>query len=368
MTLRPHALLGSGLLALLIGCSSSSRPVAVGAALSTPFIDAVRMAIEDVGMPTGMPVVDTVLRYEWSNRAAPAIELVDAFRKVRGLVGVVGHSNSSASLATAPLYNRDRVVQIAPTSTAADYSSSGEFSFRLVPPDPEQGGFIADFIDSTWPGGARLALMYVNDDYGRGLRTALLARLDTLRHPIVHEQPHTDDEFVSPPPDRERRVRTTVAAMLTGKPDVVLWLGRPSTFALYLEAIRESAGAIPIVAGDAFSNWFPQDRGNGNWHGIRYVDFLDLNGSDASREFVARYQVRFGRRAGSSELLSYDAMRLLLAAIEDGCRSGDDVRRWLMSLGRERPPYPGASGPISFDANGDIARSYVMVTIDSPRR
>lgn len=368
MTRRLPALMGCGLVALMMGCSSPSRSIAVGAALSTPFIDAVRMAIEDFGSPTAMPVVDTVLRYEWSNRAAPALEIVDSFRMVSGLVGVVGHSNSSSSLATAPLYNRDEVVQIAPTSTAAAYSNSGEFSFRMVPPDPAQGGFIAEMVDSIWPDGTRLALMYVNDDYGRGLRSALLAQLDTVRHPIIHQQRHTDDEFVSPTDDREERVRSTVRAMLADDPDVLLWFGRPSTFELYLDVIRETAGDLPIIAGDAFSNWFPRDRGDGSWHGIRYVDFLDLSQTDASREFMARYQVRFGRQAGSSELLSYDAMRLLLAAIHDGARSGEDVRRWLMSLGRERPPYQGASGPISFDEHGDIARSYVMITIDSPRR
>ncbi len=366
MKRRLPILLGSGLMALVMGCNRPSGPVAVGAALSTPFIDAVRMAIEDAGSPAGMPEVDTVLKYEWSNRAAPALELVDSFRMVPGLVGVVGHSNSSSSLATAPLYNRDRVVQIAPTSTAADFSGSGEYSFRLVPPDSAQGGFLARVVDSIWPQGARLAVMYVNDDYGRGLRNALLARLDTTRYPIVHEQRHSDDELVAPPPDREERVRSAVTVMLAGKPDVLLWLGRPSTFEMYLGRIRQAAADLPIIAGDAFATWFQYDRGKGYWQGIRYADFLDLNHSEASRDFVSRYQDRYGRRVGSSEMLSYDAMRLLLAAIQDGARSGEEVRRWLMSLGRERPPYQAVSGPISFDEHGDIARPYVLVTINSP--
>jgi branched-chain amino acid transport system substrate-binding protein len=349
---------------LLCGCAPDP-PLVVGAALSNSFVNATRMAIDDAGREGGLPPLDSVLLPESSNRAAVALEAVERFLATPGLIGVVGHSNSSASLAAAPMYNRHAIVQIAPTTTAEIYSQAGPFSFRLVPADNTQGAFLARVTDSLFADGTRLALFYVNDDYGRGLRSAFLAELDTTRFPVVHQQPHSDEEVTSPPPDREERVRATLTTALGTGPDVVVWLGRATTFELYLRVLRELAGPIPVLGSDALASW--ADRAGG-WDGIRFVDFLDLGATAELREFRRRYLDRFGVTAGTSEVLSHDAMHLLLAAIRDGARSGEEVRQWLGSLGAERPAFPGLSGPIAFDANGDIARSYVLVTVTTPPR
>lgn len=355
------------LLAALASCSSPEQSVTVGTALSNSFVDATRMALEEALAVDGLPAIDTLLLSEASNRAAPALELVDRFLQSPTLVGVVGHSNSSASLAAAPLYNANSIVQIAPTSTAASFSQSGPFSFRMVPPDAEQGAFLARVIDSLFPSGTRLAVLFVNDDYGRGLRAALFANLDTLRFPIIFQEPHTDDEYVSPPPDREQRVRATIASVMQDSPDVLLWLGRATTFQLYLQVLRQMAGPIPVLGGDALAGWADDATTLGEWAGVHFADFLDLDASPALRDFRSRYAARFGRQAGTPEVLSYDAMRLLLAAVRDGARSGDAVRRWLESLGSERPAFVGLSGPIAFDPNGDIARTYVLMTAGASR-
>jgi branched-chain amino acid transport system substrate-binding protein len=353
-------------LALCTGCDRANGPVAVGVALSTSFIDATRMALDDVAASGDLPPIDTVFFDEQSSRARTALELVDSFRLRPGLVGVIGHSISSSSLATAPVYNTIGVVQIAPTSTAAQYSDAGEFSFRMVPGDQQQGGFLASAIDSLFPAGARVAMLYVNDDYGRGLRTSLISQLDTMRFPVVYLQPHTDDEYWGRHPDRESRVRATVTAMMDTRPDLVVWLGRPGTFAFYLAVLRDRAGQIPVIGGDALANWRDSDNGQGDWIGVRYVDFLDLEQSVELKEFRRRYRERFGHNPGTPEVLSYDAMHLLLTAIRDGARTGEEVRQWLNRLGAEgREPYYGLSGRIDFDEHGDISRPYILVRIGS---
>jgi branched-chain amino acid transport system substrate-binding protein len=361
---RPYALPLIASLAVCAACSQPTAPVAIGVALSTSFIDATRMAIDDVAASGELPPIDTVFVDEQSSRAASALELVDSFRLRRNLVAVVGHSISPSSLATAPVYNANGIVQIAPTSTAAQYSAAGPFSFRMVPGDERQGGFMARAIDSLYPAGARVALLYVNDDYGRGLRSALIAHLDTTRYTLAYHQPHSDDEFGNPNPDRAQRVRATVTSMLASRPDVVIWLGRPGTFAFYLQMLRELGGPIPVIGGDALANWRDSDTGQGHWDGVRYVDFLDLEQSLTLKEFRQRFRERFGRNAGTPEVLSYDAMHLILSAIRDGARTGDEVRQWLDRLGAEgREPYYGVSGRIVFEEQGDIDRSYVLVRI-----
>lgn len=340
------------------------EPVAVGAALSESFVHATRLAVAEANEGGRLPQVDTLMLIETSNRAALALGLADSLLAHPGMVGIVGHSNSAASMAAAPVYNGAQVVQIAPTSTAVGYTQSGPFSFRMVPPDAEQGGFLAHVIDSLFPDGANVAVMYVNDDYGRGLREALLSRIDTARFRLVFQQPHNDEEYINPPADRAQRVRATLHTMLDTRPAVLLWLGRATTFRLYLDVLRELDSDLAIIGSDALASWQGQNDPAGVWEGVRYSDFLDLDASEELRDFRRHYLDRFGMEAGAPEVLSYDAMNLLLGALKDGARTGDEVRQWLNSLGSpNREPYYGVSGRITFDANGDIARSYVLVTI-----
>jgi branched-chain amino acid transport system substrate-binding protein len=364
---RNHRRLGF-LVALLIPAGPAAcgrdEPVAVGAALSTSFVDATRLAIAETSAGGRLPPLDTLMLVESTNRAALALGLADSLLARPGMVGMVGHSNSAASMAAAPVYNGGQVVQIAPSSTAVGYTQSGPFSFRMVPPDNEQGGFLAHVLDSLFPAGASVAVMYVNDDYGRGLREALLSRIDASRFRVVFQQPHTDEEYVNPPPDRAQRVGATVRSMLDTRPAVLLWLGRATTFRLYLDVLRELDRNLPVIGSDALTSWRGQVDQAGVWAGVRYSDFLDLDASEELRDFRRRYFTRFGVEAGAPEVLSYDAMNLLLHALMDGARTGDEVRQWLNSLGSpDREPYYGVSGRIAFDEHGDIARTYVLVTI-----
>ena len=341
----------------------SQPPVAVGAVLSGPFLDAVRLALDDARAAGGLPALDTVLLPAPTNRAAPAISQADTIVRWPGMVAVVGHSNSAASLAASPIYNQAGIVQIAPTSTATRYAEAGPYSFRLVPPDLRQGAFLASAVADLRPGGARTAVFYVNDDYGRGLRAEFLSQLDTARYAVVFDVPHSDEEVVNPPPDRRARVAGVIAAARAVAPEVVLWLGRPTTFEMYLREIRRQLDDVVILGGDAMGSWNRNDTSTVSWAGIRFVDFVDLDGSQALRDFRVRYAARFGVSASAAEVLSYDAMRLILAAIGDGARSGADVRDWLLSLGRSRPPFSGLSGPISFTEEGEVERSYHLTTI-----
>lgn len=348
----------------VVACAPTPSPVPViGAALSMTFLDAVRLGFEDGMRSEGMPPTDTLLVPEASSRSGPALDLAEAFVAAPGMLAVIGHSNSSASLATSPVYNRAGIVQIAPTSTAMRYTEAGRYSFRLVPPDSSQGTFLAQVIDSLFPAGARVAVMYVNDDYGRGLRAAFVARLTGTHHPLVFDQPHSDEELALADSAREAVVAAAVAAVVATRPAVIVWLGRPTTFRAYLRRLRLVAGSIPVVGGDAMSAWTDLREPGDEWAGVRYADFFALVGSLELREFRSRFQRRFNAPAGTAEVLSYDAMRLILAARADGAATGEEVRLWLLSLGRERSAYPGLSGPISFTPSGDVERRYVLVTI-----
>lgn len=349
--LSPAALLG---VTLVVGCDSPPSPV-VGVSTSSSFMDAARLAIADAADQGRLLDLDTLMIGEGSNASAPAVQAARRFVETPGLLAVVGHSNSAASLAASQIYNQHGIVQIAPHSSAVVYSRAGPWSFRLVPPDEAQSRFLAQAVPRLLPEGGDVAILYVNDDYGRGLHEGFTAALDTTRHPVVLEYPHTEEEGLEP-----ETVESTVAALADAAPDLLVWIGRATILHGYLPRIEERLPDLPVLGTDGLASAPYHENEDGRWDGVRYVDFVDLQATPELQAFARRYASRFEGRATGPDALTYDAVGLVATAVADGARTPANVREWLMSLGRSRPPWQGITGPVEFDEDGDVSRSYVL--------
>lgn len=344
------------LVCVAVGCTDGPTPL-IGVVSASGYIEAGRMAVDDATRADSALPADTVFLMHLSNLASDAVAIADRLLARPGLVGVVGHVTSGSSLAVSQLYNDARVVQLSPTATSALYSQAGPFSYRMVPPDDAQGRFLADALVQQYPDGARLALMFVNDDYGRGLRANVRAALDSARFPLVLDLPHSE-EGVAP-----EVIAAAVSALARARPDVLLFLGSSSSLGPRLPALRRAVGSLPIIASDAVSSWARFGADSVSWAGVQFVDFLDMTATPALRAFSARYQTRTGVPATGPDALTYDAVRVLLEAVRSGASSGDAVRAYLASLGRTRPAYEGITGALRFTDEGNPERSYVLVTI-----
>ena len=354
----------------LVGCGEPDD-VTIAVAGTQGFLDAARLAVEDELQAGDLPHLDTVLVQEVSNRSDPAVRAAQELVETDGLIAVVGHANSVASLATSQVYNANEVVQIAPTSTTPLYSEAGPFSFRMVPPDPVQGEALArlvtDSLASARGGGpARLVVLYVGDDYGRGLRPAFADALpeampDGSPGPrLVLELPHTEDEV------DEVDWNHQVTAVSEANPDAVVWLGRVPALDQLLPKLREELGEVPIYGGDALGPAAQNGDLHSDWDGVHFLDFVDMTATPELVDLGERLRDEeegddgvAWRGAGGPEALAYDAVRLLLASVRDGATTGPAMRDYLNELGRDRPPFEGIAGPVEFDEHGDMMREYV---------
>jgi branched-chain amino acid transport system substrate-binding protein len=349
---------GVGALTLLasLGCEGDAS-VTIGVASGTAFVDAARLAAEEILAAEPIPGLDTIILVEEAGSTTPAIRDAERLVGTPGLIGVVGHASSASSLAAARIYNDRHVVQIAPAATAEAYRGIGPYSFRLVPADDRQGAFLAAYVDSVLPDRGRLALIYVNDDYGRGLRSAVAQRLRSSGVDLVLDLPYVDAA------DDQVDFSHVLDAVEASAPDALLWLARAASLDEFLGLLRGAGLQIPVIGSDAVASAVQIPDVDGRWSGVKYVDFLDVAGTEPLRAFRERYRARFGVDAGGLDALHYDAMALLLAGVRAGHRTGEDMREYLLSLGRERPPFEGITGPIAFGPGGEVERSYVMLEV-----
>jgi branched-chain amino acid transport system substrate-binding protein len=340
------------------GCRSQ-EPIRIGVVVSEEAVASARIAATEInatGGINGRRLGIRAMAAGSSTRASRAIAAAESLSLDPGVIGIVGHSNSSASLSAAQIYNARRVVQIAPTSSAPLLSQAGPYTFRLVASDVYQARFIADEVmaDSARP---RTAVFFVNDDYGHALHEELHARLVAGRVPIVYEAPYTDADTLLD-------VAAMTRAVANGRPDLLIWLGRAPQLRQLLPALRQAIPRLRTLASDGIDNAATERNGNGTLTGVRFVCFVDLNASRPPLNSLrSRFRATTGLSLTAEAALTYDAVMLIATSARAAGTERDAIRDYLASVGRERPAYHGATGVVAFDENGDPRPSYCLAEI-----
>jgi len=345
--------------ALVLVACGSPKPVRIGIVLSSEGVEGARFAAADINASGGIggrPLALSVMSAGSGTAARPAIVAAESLSNDPSVMAVVGHSNSNASLAASQIYNARRIVQIAPTSSAPLLSRAGPFTFRLVASDIHQARYLAALItaDGARP---RTAIFFVNDDYGHALEHELRARLDDQHVPVVYEAPYSEAGEITDAPAIAR-------AVARSRPELLIWLGRGPHLIQLLPGLRHAIPSLRVLASDAIDNVATRNNTNGVLIGVRYASFLEL---DAARKPLSvlrtRFQTATHRQLSVETVLSYDAVMLLATAAREVGPERDAIRGYLASLGNQRAPHDGASGPIAFNADGEPQPSYVLVEV-----
>lgn len=118
---------------------------------------------------------------------------------------------------------------------------------------------------------------------------------------------------------------------------------------------------IPVfgneISGNAIQSASPDQAGA--FEGLVFSEPALAPDDQVALQFAADYKKRFNVEKLSNGFWSaeaFDAVKVLAAAIKKCGEEPDAVSRCLT----ETKDYHGASGSISFDANGDGVRSYVL--------
>lgn len=360
---RLVAMLFGGLLPM--GCSTDAKaPYHLGIVLDDDGRAGARLAAERInadGGVNGRRVELRMMEGAGSTKADIALETAAELASDTRVLAVVGHTNSSASLAASQVYNAQHVTQIAPTTSAPLYRGAGPYSFRLVGSDEHQSAFIVRHVAALRPR-PRVAVLYVNDDYGRPLRGLVTAQLREQGMIPVYESPYTE---VEEPTERT----ATVAAMARTRPDLLLWLGRTPEYALFQPSLAKLIPGVPVVGSDGFSGVLLQGDTTGVFDGVRHVRSVDVSSSDSTfQQMRTRYLKRGVGEPYDQAILSYDAVMLLAEAIRQVGPDREKIRDWVWEVGKSKPPFAGASGPIAFPSGGERAPTYFFAVYHSAAR
>jgi branched-chain amino acid transport system substrate-binding protein len=347
-------------LGLTLGACSPPGPLRVAVVMTPDTLIAAELAAADINAAGGLQGSRLELLLVPETHAGltgDAIATAERLAADPTVLAVIGHRGSSVSLAASQVYNARRLPQIAPNSTSPFYSQTGPFSFRLVASDLHQARFIAEKIGSLSPV-PRVAVLYVNDDYGRDFHHLLQAALSEKGRPAILEAPFL--EGAGPFAQRRDELLRSLEA---ARPDLLVWLGRSEEIILLRRELRSKLPHLRVLGSDSMSSeagFAHLAEFRGDW----LVSLVDLAAPDpALQSFAARYEAASGHQLTDSAALTFDAVGLVAAAIRDGATDREGIRRYLAGLAASERPFSGIVGPIQLDANGDARPAYVLMEV-----
>ena len=316
--------------------------------------------------------------------AAKAIEAAARLRANPAVLAVIGHVNSGATLNAAPVYNGDfdetdaaggdstaqagraelkgthPLVEISPASSGIDITHAGDWTFRSVPTDLDHGPVLARQVGQTL-GRQRAAILYTNDDYGRGVMTSFGDAFRRSGRQVVESDPYVPAMIAG-----SDGLSPYLARAIRNGADAIVIAGQVDGATRIIGQARAMGFTGPILGGDGLTSLKDSAGGDGLYISSAW---LPDRADPAAQEFVRKYFDTYHEYPDHRGANGYDLVYLLAAAIKDGGASRQQIRDYLAGVGTRRPAFIGrATGKIAFDANGDALGREVTVGVVRQRK
>jgi len=270
---------------------------------------------------------------------------------------MIGPLTSTVALAQAPMMNKNGLTQFAIGATAPAYTNAGPYSFRLVPTDAFQGRYMAKWANDQgkWK---TYAIIYVNDDYGRGLAEVFQAGLKEIG--VAEKNVVTSEAFL--PNDTDFSAQLTKIKGLN--PDALFIAGHYKEGALIARQAGELALKAQILGTDGIGHPEYIKVAGKAAEGTIYSGYFSLEDKRPYiQQWAAEFKEKLGYDPGLVEAIANDCVEIAARAIEIG---GDDRKEIAIGMSTIGPYYPsvaGALGDNQFDGNGDSMRDMLMYMV-----
>jgi branched-chain amino acid transport system substrate-binding protein len=353
------------LLIAVPGCSMKQGPVKIGAAgpftgdlskIGLDSLNAIQMAVDEFNEAGGLDgrKVEVVVGDDGGDPAKGNL-VADKFISDPNVVGVVGPMNSSVVNAALGAYDKAGLVLISQSATTSDLTDRGfAVMHRICPRDDSQGLAAATFIANEL-GVRRVYLLDDKSTYGQGLAEEVAKDLEALG---VTE---TKRDQVS---DKDKDFSSLITLLKTFDPDLVYMAFANPAQAANLARQMRSAGLEPkLMGGDGCREKDQLIGGGGPAVQGMYVTAIgrDIKEVPEANAFVQKFESKYqGLSIFSGQ--SYEATKVLLAAIKDAAKSGKVDRPGVLKAVHATSGYKGILGfPMGFDEKGDVVGGEIIV-------
>ncbi|MFC5469186.1 ABC transporter substrate-binding protein [Cohnella suwonensis] len=264
-------------------------------------------------------------------------------------VAVIGHRGSSVSLAAAAVYDKEGIVMLTPGSTSPKLTQSDyRYVFRMIPSDDRISARLAHYAASQ--GYKKVAILYTDDEYGRGLANAFEDSGKEQGIDTVDRLAEYTDLA-----DLTRLVREWTALGC----DAVFVAEVMPGAARTVSDLMLAGSNLPILGGDGLdSAELAKTAGTAAEGAIVASIFNPLDKRAEVSGFIEKYKGKYGEVPGKWAGQGYDAVMLLADAIRSaGTTRPTDIANVLHGTSG----WIGVTGSHSFDESGDVTDKPIVL-------
>lgn len=253
--------------------------------------------------------------------------------------GVIGHFTTSGTLAASPTYQSAGLPEIAIASTNPGSTDAGDYIFRVNPTNTAQGRGIANW--TVGMGAKKIAIFYVNNDYGKGMFEIASAALEETDAELVYSAAISaegeDDYSVILTNVRDNGADALI--LLNYYADNAKIVMQMDTLGLDVLTVSSDGAYSPDfvkIAGDSaegvyVATWFHPETEN-----------------PVTQQFLTDYLAAFEIESDTWAPYAYDAVNIMLTAIQE---AGSTDRAAIKDKLTATTNYNGVTGNITFDAD-----------------
>lgn len=304
----------------------------------------IELALEEINESGG--INGNIIKVIYEDSKLEPKEGISAIRKfltIEKVPAIIGAMASSVTLAIAPIAEENKIVLLSPTSSSADITDAGDYIFRNTYSDIYEGGRMASYV-YVHKKYHRVGILHINNDFGVGLSRNFTERFEELGGKVVitesYEQDATD-------------FRSQLSKVEQTNPDAIYLVGY-SEMGTILRQAKELRIETPFFSCILFEDPKILETAGEAADGVFYAfpAYNPDSGSEHISKFVQAFEKKYGKKPNIYAASSYDSMKILAKAMEQGGFSSNGIKEALYSI----KDFQGVTGKTSFDQNGDVTK------------
>lgn len=311
-----------------------------------------QMAADKINEAGGINGKQVVLKsFDSKNDAKEAAEVARLICQDKTILATIGDFSSTCCMATAPIYEENKTVQISPSAGLIDFPRVGPYNFSTTGVQENDGGFLMNRVINEKMGAKSVAIVYTNNDYGLNMLSYMTQEAEADGVVI------TDTEAIA---SGEKDFTAIVSKMRQTEPEAVAIVGSYNEVANCVKQIRQVGWDVPVaISGSALTDQLVEllgDDVNGIYSNIAFVASDD---TPETKEFNEEFTKRANMPPSFHSISTYDTVMLVCDA---AIKCGDNLNReTLKDAIQSYKGFDGLMGPFEFTEDGAVYRGYKVV-------
>lgn len=359
---------GACLALLLLGhfaCSSSNSEVNIGAVLPLTGDVAIYgqkmkrgmdLAVAQANAGGGIRGKKVRVLYE-DDQGDPksSVAAVQKLISVSGVKVIVGGAISATALPAVPIAERNEVVLFSPAATSPKLTGISKYFFRNWPPDVFDGTAMGEFAAKSLRV-KTAAVFYVNNEWGVAISKIFADTFQANSGTVVGTEsyePNATD------------FRTQLTKLAARKPEAIYIPGYLKELITILRQKQELRIQARILSAYGFYDPALLEQAAGPAEGAIFTvpAYNPDSPEPVVKNFTTAFQAAHGEKPDIWAAQAYDAARIVLMALEEGAKTGPEIRSRIAGVRN----FDGPSGRTSFDDKGDVEKPLRFMTVEKGR-